>query len=133
MKNIVIPILAVLFFTGTSFGQKNNWKHFHSSDFPAYIQEIDFSNSILSQSSSVTWGNWTVSFKNGALPIMESYTAGYKIELIAHNDVKGDVPCSMCLMVRDIDGTEIEPSWALSIEGMSVIRITSPKEVKFKR
>ena len=44
-------------------GGKNKIDYFHTADFPARVESIQFSSGgILSASSTLRWGSWTVSF-----------------------------------------------------------------------
>ena len=60
---------------GKKSGSGGNYKYdrFQSSDLPAYVEAIIFSTGHkLSSSSSLNWGNWTISFPSGQLPVATS-------------------------------------------------------------
>ncbi len=96
--------MILIIFSDKSFGQKNNWKHFSTSQFPAYVQEIEFpGGALISSNSSVSFGSWTVRVNNSAMPIMVGYNGNsvYTIyNMMEHNDVAGDFPC----IIYYIDG-----------------------------
>jgi hypothetical protein len=78
-----------------------NWKHFSQSEFPAFVQEIDFPDGKLSATSSVTFGSWTVSFDPKSPPVIagDNGTSRFTIgDFIAHNAVVGDRPCILYYM-----------------------------------
>ena len=79
-----------------------NWQSFRNSQFPSFVQEIEFPEGArLNASSKVSFGSWTVGFKGTSLPIMVGYNNAfiYTIHgLAAHNDVVGDFPCMIYYM-----------------------------------
>jgi hypothetical protein len=79
-----------------------NWQSFQNSQFPSFVQEIEFPQGAkLNPGSRVSFGSWTVSFKGASLPIMVGYNGSfiYTIHgLTAHNDVVGDFPCMIYYM-----------------------------------
>lgn len=79
-----------------------NWQGFRNSQFPSYVQEIEFpANARLNLGSRVSFGSWTVRFKGPALPIMVGYNGSFIFTihgLMAHNEVVGDFPCILYYM-----------------------------------
>ena len=83
-------------------GGKYKYDRFHSSDFPAYVEAIIFSTEHkLSSSSPLNWGNWTISFPSGQLPVAKAgYYRGGNGEMVieglkASNPVEGSFSCMM--------------------------------------
>ena len=79
-------------------GGKNKIDYFHTADFPARVESIQFSSgSILSASSTLRWGSWTVSFPVDKLPVATSGGGGNIVVsgLVASNAVQGEMVCSL--------------------------------------
>ena len=101
---IILGVVYSLLFTGcvgtqvgTSQG-KYQYDKLHSSDFPAYVESIIFgSGNVLSQNSSMKWGNWTISFPKSQAPIAKSGGGGDIVMtgFIASNPVEGEYSCTI--------------------------------------
>lgn len=82
-----------------------DWHSFTSADFPARVTAVGFANGhVLSQSKSVFWGAWTVSFGSNvtATAITPSKMNFIRIDgLTCTNAVAGSTDCSMVITVVD--------------------------------
>jgi hypothetical protein len=107
MKNKIIVILGCVFLLlfshcmssrVNSTGGKYKLDGFHSADFPAFVESIHFgSGNILSATSPLKWGNWTISFSSTHAPIAKNGGGGdiYMTGFVAKNPAQGEYSCTI--------------------------------------
>ena len=112
MRNLLrLALAAALTAMGLTFAvAQDNWRH--SSNYPARIQAMKFSNFRMDAKNSVTWGSWAASF--GSQSVVATYVppssphgiACYNVnvkDVVCRNAVVGQKPCWFQLTASCID------------------------------